>query len=166
MTNDVKKALAEIDTSYKDLIVIGNGITDRYCKEVDETIKFIHDNVETLTDEDIRKSILKLSMASYSFGDVKEKSAFKSDIADAVKKVAYSQSFNSSEGAIAVRENTSIVNTAEQILASEICNYVASFLKTKLDEIHRCVDSLKSVLISRQAEAKNLRQIEGMGELQ
>ena len=166
MNSNVRKALDEVDATYKDLIVIANSITDIYCKETDAIIKNIADNVETMSDEDIRQSILKLSMKSYSFGDIKEKSSFKSDLADTIKKVAYSEQFNTAEGAVAIRDNTSIVNTAEQVLASEIYNYVASFLKTKLDEIHRCVDSLKSVLISRQAEAKNLRQIEGMGELQ
>lgn len=166
MTAELKKALDSIDATYKDLIVIANSITDIYAKEVDEIVRNLYNNIEKVTDEEIRKAILKLSLKSYTFGDIKEKSLFKSDLAEAVKKVAYAEKFTTSEGAIAVRENLSVIGTAEDIVASEIYAYVASFLKTKLDEIHRCVDSLKSVLISRQAEAKNLRQIEGMGDIQ
>ena len=166
MTNDVKKSLEVVDATYKDLIVIANSITEIYTKETDSIIKFLYDNVENMTDEEIRKAILKLSLKSYTFGDVKEKSLFKAELAEAIKKVSYAEKFSSAEGAIAARENLSIISTAEDTLASEIYNYVASFLKTKLDEIHRCVDSLKSVLISRQSEAKNLRQLEGIGDIQ
>ena len=43
---------------------------------------------------------------------------------------------------------------AEEILAEEIYTLMANTFKVKLDEIHRVVDTLKSVLMSRMQEAK------------
>ena len=166
MQEKIQQALDNLDATYKDLIVIANNVTDRYFQSVDSIIKELYNKVEELSDEDIRQSILKLSFASYSLGETKERSTFKSELADTIKKVAFSEKFNSSEGAVAVRENSAMIDTADEILVSKIYDYVSADFKTKLDEIHRVVDSLKSVLISRQAMAKNLRQTDGLGDLQ
>ena len=152
----IQVALDELDATYKDLIVIANDITERYFKQSDDIVKDLYKRVEELSDEDIRQAILKLSFASYSLGETKERSTFKSELADTIKKVAFSEKFNSAEGAVAVRENSAIIDTADETLVSKIYDYVSADFKTKLDEIHRVVDSLKSVLISRQAMAKNL----------
>lgn len=166
MEAQVKKAFDEVDMTYKDVIVIANSVTDKYFKETDDIVKELYENVETLSDEDVRQAILKLSLKSYTYGEIKERASFKSELAETMQKVAYSEKFNSAEGTVAVRENTSIIETADSIVTSHIYDYVALVFKTKLDEIHRCVDSLKSVLISRQAEAKNLRQLNGVGDIQ
>ena len=166
MTEQLKKAFDEVAITYKDVIVIANDITDRYFKEIDEIIKSLYDSVESLTDEDIRQSILKISLKAYTIGEVKERASFKAELSETIKKVAYSEKYNLSEGTVAARENASIIGTSDTIIASAIYEYVACTFKTKLDEMHRCVDSLKSILISRQAEAKNLRQLDGVGDIQ
>ena len=166
MQEKIQQALDALDATYKDLIVIANNVTDRYFQSVDSIIKELYNKVEDLSDEDIRQSILKLSFTSYSLGETKERSTFKSELADTIKQVAFSEKFNSAGGAVAVRENSAIIDIADKTLVSKIYDYVSANFKTKLDEIHRVVDSLKSVLISRQAMAKNLRQTNGLGDLQ
>ena len=89
-----------------------------------------------------------------------DKSLFKATLGETLRKEAYAHSFNATEGTVAVRENTSIINTSAELLAEELYTLVANMFKTKTDEIHRVVDSLKSVLMSRMQEAK-LSNIDG-----
>ena len=66
----------------------------------------------------------------------------------------YASYFNSSEGTVAVRENTATIQSSAEILAEEIYTLVANMLKTKLDEIHRVVNTLQTILMTRMQEAK------------
>ena len=45
-------------------------------------------------------------------------------------------------------------NVSENILVEAVHSMVASALKVKLDEMHRVVDALKTVTMSRMSEAK------------
>jgi hypothetical protein len=53
-----------------------------------------------------------------------------------------------------VRENTATIQSGAEILAEEIYTLVANMLKTKLDEIHRVVNTLQTILMTRMQEAK------------
>lgn len=154
MTSQVEKALNNIDESYQSLIVIAQEIFDETTAEIDDMMKTAYANIETFSNDAIRDLMLRLSLKSYTFSEIKEKAAFKSILAEVIRKEEYAQNFNQSEGTVAVRENTAIINTGSEILAEEIYTLVSSMLKTKLDEIHRVVDTLKSVLMSRMQEAK------------
>ena len=154
MNQNVNKALDAIDMTYDELIVISNSVCNDVLGDVNSMIQLAYDNVETLTNDAIRSLLLRLSLRSYSFSEIKEKSAFKATLGETLRKEAYAKSFNQTEGTVAVRENTSIINTAAEILAEEIYTLVANLFKVKLDEIHRVVDTLKSVLMSRMQEAK------------
>ena len=154
MNTQVSKALDNIDVAYDDLIDIANSIVDEITGDMNNMIQGAYDNIENLTNEDIRNILLRLSLRSYSFSEIKEKAAFKATLGETLRKEAYAKSFNVTEGTVAVRENTSIINTSAEILAEEIYALVANMFKLKLDELHRIVDSLKSVLMSRMQEAK------------
>ena len=154
MNTQVSKALDNIDVAYDDLIDIANSIVDEITGDMNNMIQGAYDNIENLTNEDIRNILLRLSLRSYSFSEIKEKAAFKATLGETLRKEAYAKSFNVTEGTVAVRENTSIINTSAEIVAEEIYALVANMFKLKLDELHRIVDSLKSVLMSRMQEAK------------
>ena len=154
MNTQVSKALDNIDVAYDDLIDIANSIVDDITGDMNNMIQSAYDNIENLTNEDIRNILLRLSLRSYSFSEIKEKAAFKATLGETLRKEAYAKSFNVTEGTVAVRENTSIINTSAEILAEEIYTLVANMFKMKMDEVHRIVDSLKSVLMSRMQEAK------------
>ena len=98
--------------------------------------------------------MLKLSLKSYTFSEIKEKATFKSVLAETIRKEEYAQNFNKTEGTVAVRENTATIDTGAEILSEEIYTLVANMLKTKLDEIHRVVNTLQTVLMTRMQEAK------------
>ena len=90
----------------------------------------------------------------FKIKEIKEKAQFKSVLGEALRKEAYAKNFNTAEGTVAVRENLSIINTSSEILAEELYTLVANMFKVKCDEVHRVVDTLKSVLMSRMQEAK------------
>lgn len=154
MNQNVSKALDNIDMTYDELIDIANSICEEITGDLNTMIQVAYDNVENLTNDYIRQLLLKLSLRSYSFSEIKEKSAFKATLGETLRKEAYAKNFNLTEGTVAVRENTSVINTSAEILAEEIYTLVANMFKIKLDELHRVVDTLKSVLMSRMQEAK------------
>ena len=154
MKQNVNTALDNVDAAYSDLIEIANSIIEDVCGDIDRMTQSAYNNIENLTNETIRDMLLRLSLRSYSFSEIKEKSAFKAALAETLRKEAYSRNFNSTEGSVAVRDNTAVVNTSSEIIAEEIYTLTASLFKTKLDELHRVVDTLKTVLMSRMQEAK------------
>lgn len=154
MKNGVSAALDKVDMTYDELIVIANSILTEVTGDLDAMMESAYNDVELLSNEAIRQLMLKLSLRSYSFSEIKEKSIFKATLGETLRKEAYATNFNAAEGTVAVRENNAILNTSDEILAEEIYTLVSSLFKTKLDEIHRVVSSLQSVLMSRMQEAK------------
>ena len=154
MKNGVNAALDAVDMTYDELIVIANSILADVTGDLDAMMQSAYNDVEVLSNEAIRQLMLKLSLRSYSFSEIKEKSIFKATLGETLRKEAYAKNFNSAEGTVAVRENTAILNTSDEILAEEIYTLVSALFKTKLDELHRVVSSLQSVLMSRMQEAK------------
>ena len=150
----VSKALENISVVYDDLIEVANDIFRKTTKELDQITASAYNDIENLSNDAIRDLMLRLSLRSYTFSEIKEKSAFKATLGEVMRKEIYAKNFNQSEGTVAVRENTAIIETSAEIIAEEIYSLVANMLKTKLDETHRIVDTLKSVLMSRMQEAK------------
>ena len=154
MNDKVSKALDNIDIAYDDLIDIANDTCKEVVGDLDDMMRSAYDNIENLNNESIRSLLLRLSLRSYSFAEIKEKAQFKAVLGEAIRKEAYAKNFNTAEGTVAVRENLSIINTSSEILAEELYALVANMFKVKCDEVHRVVDTLKSVLMSRMQEAK------------
>ena len=154
MTSSVAKALTNIDKTYNDLIEVANDIFETTTKEIDELMEGAYNDIEKMSNDAIRDLMLKLSLKSYTFSEIKEKSAFKATLGEVMRKEAYAENFNSSEGTVAVRENTATIQSGAEILAEEIYTLVANMLKTKLDEIHRVVNTLQTILMTRMQEAK------------
>lgn len=154
MKENVQKALDAVDMAYGDVIDIANSVTQEYLKDIDELLKEAYDKVEMLTNDSIRMLIMKLTLKSYSFSEVKEKSQLKATLAETLRKEAYAKSFNASEGSVAVRDNMSILQTSEQIVVEAIYDLIANLFKTKLSEIHNVISALTTVLTTRLSEAK------------
>ena len=151
---NLNEALNTANMTYKQLVEIANDIVEKCTKGNDELIKATQGRIEELTNDEIRIFMLKLAMASYTFSEIKEKSAFKAQCAEALRKEVYATNFNEASGSVAAKENAAIINTADEIVVENVYDLVASLLKTKLDEMHRVVDVLKTILMSRLSEAK------------
>jgi hypothetical protein len=154
MAKNLDKAIDNVETTYKDLIEIANDMSSSYFKEVNEMISDLQKKVNTMGNDDIRLAIIHLSLKSFSLGEMKERTALKQEISETLRKEKYAQTFNSTEGSVGVRENTAVLESSEEIVTELIYDYVASAFKTKLDEVHRVVDSLKSILMSKMQELK------------
>lgn len=161
MRGNLEQALENTETTYQQLVEIANEIVDDYTKEINALIKSATARSENMSNDDIRQFILQLALKSYTFSEVKEKSVLKAECAEALRKEAYAKAFNALEGSNAVRENNAMVEISDEVLTEAIYNLVASLLKVKLDEIHRVVDALKTILMSRMQEAKLSAGIDG-----
>lgn len=160
MRDTVAQALNNIDMTYEELIDVANELISDIIGDVDNLVHEAYDNVTNLTNDAIRDLLLKLSLRSYSFSEIKEKAIFKATLAETLRKEAYSKNYHAAVGTGGQRDSTATMNTSAEILAEEIYTLVASAFKTRLDEIHRVVDTLKSVMMSRLSEAK-LTVVEG-----
>lgn len=154
MNKNVSAALDAIDLAYDELVSIANDIARSVVGDLDVMMDSAYADVERLSNDAIRDLMLRLSLRSYSFSEVKEKAAFKATLGETLRKEAYANNFNSAEGTVAVRENKAILESSNEILAEEIYNLVAAIFKSKIDEIHRIVNTLQTVLMSRMSEAK------------
>lgn len=160
MKGNLQQALDNTEKTYSQLVLIANDIVGGFTKDVDKLIKETYENINGLSNENLRHLIITLSLKSYSFADIKEKSALKVECAEALRKEAYAIEYNKADGAVAARDNAATINISDEVMTEAVYNLVASLFKTKLDEIHRVVDSLKTVLMSRMAEAKLAQQLD------
>ena len=156
MNDTLKTALDNVEETYKDLATYARNIAVKYTRDTDDIIEYLRGNIETLSDKEIQSAILRIATMSYSFAEVKEYSMLKSVVAETLRKEAYATNFNNAEGTVAIRENTAILDSSGEIVADDVCQAVASILKTKSDELHRVVDALKTVLLARMSEAKRM----------
>ena len=154
VTKNINAALDNIDLVYDDLIVIANDIYNQQLGDIDSILSSVYENPENLSNDDLRNLIMKLSLKAFSFSAVKEKSAFKSVLAETIRKEAHAKAYGSAEGTAAAKENQAVLTTSEEILSEHVYDLVANLFKVKLDELHRCVDAFKTILTSRLSEAK------------
>lgn len=153
---DIKlsEALQSVETSYKDLVEIANNMLEPIISPCNAIVNEVNNNVNNLSIEQIRDYILKIQLAAYQIAEVKEKSAFKADLAEAIQKEKFAISFNGLDGSAAAKEKLALVENSPEIVSNALYNLTSNLLKTKLDSLYRMVDSLKSVLMSRMQEAK------------
>ena len=154
MSEAVNNALNNVDMVYDELIQIANETVESIVGDISSIIRDVQSDLENMNNDLLRDYILKLCLKSYSFSDIKEKAAFKAEIAETIRKEAYAKQFNSTEGTVAVRQNNAEIAISAEYLSEEIYQLISALLKTKADEIHRVVDALKTVLMSRLQEAK------------
>lgn len=148
-----KEALDNVQMNYNDIKVIAEDMVKPFFEPIDNIVDSLS-NVNTLSVDTIRDTILELSISSYKLGEIKDKSSIKSELAEALRKEKYALEYNKSEGTVATKDNTALLESSSEIVADILFELVANLTKTKLDEVHRLVDSLKSILMSRMQELK------------
>ena len=153
MKPTVQEALDAVEMTYQDLNEVATDMTATFFEPVNKIIDELSD-INELSNDMVRDYMIRLALNSYSLAEIKEKSALKAECAEALRKDKYARSFREAAGSAAIKENEAVLNTNEQVIIEALYNLIASLFKTKLDEAHRVVDVLKSVLMSRNAEAK------------
>lgn len=158
------EAVDNVQSSYNEIKGIADDILEPYFCEVDKLVKSLGNNINNLSVETIRNTIVELSIHSYKLGEVKDKSAIKADIAEALRKEKYAIECTKSEGTKLDKDNKALLESSPQVVSEMLYNLIANLTKTKVDEIHRLVDSLKSILMSRMQELKMSMDSSVMGD--
>ena len=151
---DLTQAMDAVEATYSQISEIADNMLCEIIGPINKIIDEIRENAAGLSAPSIRDYMVRLQLRSYEISDIKEKSSLKADCAKAIREEKYASTFNSSEGTSGVRDNTAILASSEEIVVQALYNEIASQLKTKLDEIHRLIATLQSVLMSIMQEAK------------
>ena len=155
MTNlKLDEALDYVQMTYEQFIDVANDMIKEFCGKVDNLAQKLNNSIDDLSEAEINNYILKFSLESYKLAGIKDKSLTKYDCAEMIRKYEYNKALLEQNGTSAVKDANASIAVASNQLAEIMYSYISSTLKTKVDEIHRVVDSLKSVLISRMQEKK------------
>jgi len=153
---DVKlqEALNNIEETYGDLVDIANDMLNPILEESNIIVSEVSARLNCLTVDQIRDYILRIQLAAFTLSEVKEKSAMKAEIAETLQKEQHAIKFNSMDGSAAAKDKLALVAVSAEVVSTTLYNLVSNMLKTKLDQLHRLCDALKSVLMSRMQETK------------
>lgn len=154
MNAKLETALTNVETTYGELVEIANSMLKPMFDPINQLVSQINATVNALTIEQIRDYILQLQLKAFEISETKEKAALKAELAETLQKEKYAVSFNSLEGSAAVKDKLALVETSSEFVSETLYNLVANLLKTKVDQLHRLVDALKSILMSRMQETK------------
>ena len=154
MNAKLETALTNVETTYGDLVEIANGMLKPLFDPINNLVSVINSTVNALSIEQIRDYILQLQLKAFEISETKEKAALKAELAETLQKEKFAVSFNKLEGAAAVKDKLALVEASAETVSEALYNLVANLLKTKVDQLHRLVDALKSILMSRMQETK------------
>lgn len=154
MTAKLDQALNKVEITYTELIQIANDMLSGILSPVDQLIKEVNTRANNLSIDQLREYLLKLQLKAFEISEIKEKSILKADLAEALQKEAFAISFSSQEGTATVKEKLALMATSEEVVTEALYTLAANLLKTKVDQLHRLVAVLTSILMSRMSEAK------------
>ena len=160
MARTFDEAKKDVNDMYNNLMRIADDIIKKNTDNIEKEIKHIENNVENLTNDDLRRYTLKLAAMAYALGDKVEHADFKRDCANALLKETNAREFNLAAGPVATKQNVALLNTSQETAVNILYNMVADTMKSKLQLTNRMLDSIKNVLISRNAEAKLQNQLD------
>ena len=154
MNAKLENALNNVETTYGDLVEVANSMLKPMFDPINALVANINSTIHALSIEQIRDYILELQLKAFEISEVKEKAALKAELAETLQKEKVAVSFNSLEGSAAVKDKLALVEASAETVSEALYNLVANLLRTKLDQLHRLVDALKSILMSRMQETK------------
>ena len=154
MTKDLTKALESVEVTYSQIKDIADSMLAAPFEEPNRIVNEIQYNINSMSIDLLRDYILRLQLAVYSLSELRDRSGVKAMCAEAVKKEAYATAYVGQEGTAGVKDSSTTLAISENIVAQCLYDLVASLAKTKVDQLHRMIDSLKSILMSRMQELK------------
>ena len=154
MTDKLNEALQNVEMTYGELVEIANSITKPIFEPIDDIVKDVSSRINSMPIDMIRDTMLDLQIKAFEIAETKEKAALKAELAEALQKEKFAVSFTGSDGTAALKDKLAQLATSEETLTEAMYNLVANLFKTKLDQCHRLVDCLKSILMSRMQETK------------
>ena len=151
---NLQEALEQVEMTYAELIPIANNMTEELFKPANMIIARIEGKINTLSNDQIRDYMIELGMKSFTLSEIREKAALKARCSEALKREAHATNFILSDGSQGTKENKAILEVSNEVIAEALYDLVSGLFRSKTDEIHRFVDILKTVLMSRMSDAK------------
>lgn len=155
MIIDISSEKKEVDELYKQLKDGAIESVNAMTATLDGMIKQLDSGVSTMSNSELWDMQMKLGVETYKLGIAKEQSALKSTCSDAFYKLSLAQSFCSIDGAQETKKQKSIADNIKTQAIAMLYTSASSILKMKMDEAHRIVNIIQSILISRASDAKN-----------
>lgn len=154
MARDLSEALNAVEMTYGQVKQIADDMLSPTFGPIDSLVSELSGNIERLSVDMLRDYLLRVQLSAYSLSELKDRAGIKAECAEAVRKEAYATSYLKQDGTAGAKDANATLAIAENIVVGCLYELVASLVKTKLDSLHRLVDVLKSVLMSKMQEAK------------
>lgn len=151
---DLTEALDNVEMTYSDVVNISNDMLSPLFTPINKLVQEVDSKINALTVEEIRDFMMRLQLRAYEISEIKDKSTLKASLAETLRKEKYAMMFNEAQGTAGTKDNTALLAASEEIVVEALYNLVANLLRTKLDQLHRLIATLSSILISRMQEAK------------
>ena len=164
MEKKLEEALQRVELAYQDLVETANGALAPMLNPINELVTLINATVNALSIDQIRDYILKLQLKAFEISEIKEKAALKAELAETLQKEKFATSFNGFDGSAAVKEKLALIEASPETVSEAFYNLIANLLKTKVDQLHRLVAALTSILMSRMSEAKFMNSGTSVGQ--
>ena len=155
-TKNLDAALEKVELTYSSIVNIANDMMQSTFEGIRQLVNTIDSKVSTMTVDELREYMLRAQLRAYEISELKDKTAIKAACAEAVRKEKYAEALLEAEGTAGVKDNKAVLASSEEIVVELLYELISNLLKTKLDELHRLTDTLKSILMSRMQEAKFL----------
>lgn len=154
MKKTLEEALDAVELDYHDLIEIADSMDKPLFADTDALMDSIREKGNDLSIDQLRGYLLKLQLEAYRLSEIKENAQMRADLSEAKEKDKYATVFNSLEGSAASKDKIAQAAIADEVITEVVNTLCASRLKTKVDQIHRMVAVLTSILMSRMQETK------------
>lgn len=154
MSKDLNNALTAVEITYGQIKQIAEDMLAEAFIPVNQLVVEIQMNINNISIETLRDYMLKLQLNTFQLSELRDKTAVKAQCAEAIKKEAYATSFLAQEGTAGQKDSNATIAISENIVVECLYELVANLVKTKVDQSLRLIDTLKSILMSRMAEAK------------
>lgn len=155
MAKDLKQALDTVEVTYGQIRDIADDMLHDSFAPIDQLVADASAYIDNMSIDTLRYYMLKLQLFVFQLSDLRDRTASKAACAEAVKKEAYASSFLAQEtGTAGQKDSSATLAISENTVVECLYELVASLVKTKVDMCLRLIDTLKSILMSKMAEAK------------
>lgn len=154
MKKDLEEALNKVELGYHELVEIANDTINPQFESINLLVDEINSKINNLSVDQLRDYLLKLQLEAFRLSEIKDKAQLKADLSEALEKEKYATVFNSLEGSAAAKDKLAQAEISQEIITETLYNLMAALFKTKVDQIHRMVAVLTSILMSKMQETK------------
>ena len=117
MAKDLNKALEAVEMTYSQIKEIADSMLSGPFEEPNRIIEDIQYNVESMSIDMLRDSILRLQLAVYALSELRDRSGIKATCAEAIRKEAYAAAYIGQEGTAGVKDSNTTLAISENIVA-------------------------------------------------